>query len=267
MTGSKPTHKKMSINKKALNRLFADAIDELEITYDVYFEIDHYRFRCVHVLNRLLSSGVKEGKVIVLAANEKPFSMLFEKLGFEVQGFNLNPASCFKQENESETQSSGDQVIRDLGGDYDIIICDDILQSLESPSEILTCLKGNLRPGGFLTITTPNAARGITRLRLLAGRNVYPWPGDHFSGEENLEGHVKRLMPYREYTLRELEMLLNNSGLELMQSEFIIGKSVNANMWPPIPVKEYFLQKIYIVIQKVAAPLRNYLYVAGRKPL
>jgi SAM-dependent methyltransferase len=257
----------MIMKKKSIDRLFDDAIDDLDITYDEYFEIERFRPRSVHIVHRLLPNGIRDRKVLVLCSNEIPFSMLFQKVGFHVENFYSSGTENDEKENVRETGDAMIQMIRKLKSVYDVICCDDILQILESPSEVLKCLKKKLRPGGVLTISTPNVARCITRLRLLAGRNVYPWPGDHFSGEENFEGHNKRLMPYREYTLRELEMLLNSNGFELMQSEFIIGKSVNANMWPPMPVKEYFLQKIFIVIQKLAAPLRSYLYVAGQKPV
>jgi hypothetical protein len=60
---------------------------------------------------------------------------------------------------------------------------------------------------------------------------------------------------------------VKNIGFGLIKSEFIVGMSVKANTWPPLPVKEYFLQTIFLAIQKIAAPLRTYLFVAARKPL
>jgi SAM-dependent methyltransferase len=259
MTGSKTMDEKMSINKKALNSFFDDAIDELEITYDAYFEIELYRPRCVHTVNRLLSSGIRDGKVMVLGSNEKPFSMLLEKLGYQVESFSL-PLNYHK-EGACETAFAIIQKIRNSQSEYDIIICDDILQHLPSPADTLSVMKDHVRPGGVLTVTTPNIARGTSRLRLLTGRNVYPFPN------ESLETNTQRLMPYREYTLRELELLVRNGGFELIQKEFIIGTYVNANRWPPMPVKEYFLQKLFLFVQKIVAPFRNYLFVTGRRPL
>ncbi len=263
MTQLNTMESQLMIDRKALNRLFDDAIDELEVTYDVYFEIERYRRRCVHVVNHLLSNGIRQGKILVLGSNEKPFSMLFEKLGFQVKCF--SPHGNMQDENEvgGWTGTSTLQDIRDLAGEYDIVICDDILQYFASPAETLTVIKDHLRPGGLLTVTTPNIARASARLRLLRGRNVYPW----LSGDVSLEDDVEQLKPYREYTLCELDMIMNNVGLELMKSEFIIGKNVNANTWPPMPLKEYVIQKISFVVQKIVAPFRNYLFVMGRKPL
>ncbi|MHA2283536.1 MAG: class I SAM-dependent methyltransferase [Promethearchaeota archaeon] len=255
----------LSINQKALNSLFDDAIDELEITFDIYFEIERYKPRCVHVLNRLLTSGTREGKILVLGSNEKPFTMFFKKMGFQVEGHSFNPTLKDAKENERETTSSMALMIGNLPQEYEAIICDDILQFFECPAETLAMLKDHLKPGGVLTVTTPNAVRGTSRLRFLAGRNIYPWPsGD---GNEPVEGNDQRSLFYREYTLPELDMLVKDIGLGLIKSEFIIGKTVKANMWPPMPVKEYVMQIIFLAFQKIAAPLRNYIFVAARKPL
>lgn len=251
------------MNNKQLNTLFDDAIDELEITYDVYFKIERYRPRCVHAMRWLLSTGFERGKVLVLGTDEKPFTMMCDKLGFQAEGISFNPSANGVTENEKRTESSVTEIVRNIKDDFDVIICDDILQYIQYPQELLLLLKERVRPGGRLMLTTPNVARGTSRLWLLRGGNIYPLP----SVSETEEGEVLQLLPYREYTLRELEKLAADTGLELLQSEFIIGKNVNANMWPPMPVKEYLLQTLFIAVQKVAAPLRSYLFVAARNPL
>jgi SAM-dependent methyltransferase len=243
-----------NMSRKELNSLFDDALDELEVTYDIYFEIDRYRPRGVHVLNRLLSDGVTGGKVLVFGKSEKPFTMLFEKLGFQVEGFNLHETSVVLRK------------IRDLQGAYDVIICDDVLQYLTSPADVLTALKECVRPGGLLTITTPNAARGALRLRLLTGGDTHPLPENQKPQNGSADAHASRLMTCREYTLQGLESLVHAGGFELMRKEFIAGTYVNTNTWPPMPLKEYFLQTMLITIGKIAPPLRNYLFVAVRRP-
>jgi SAM-dependent methyltransferase len=253
----------MIFKKKALNHLFDDAIDELEVNFDIYFEIERYRPRCVHILNRMLYSGMSKGNVLVLGSNEKPFTMLLNKMGFQAEGFSFHRPLTDEKVDTIGKGSVDFQVIRNLRGEYDTIICDDILQHVESPTEIFEILKDHLRPGGVLMVTTPNIARGTSRLRLVSGRNIYPWP----FGGESTNGYVQRLFPYREYTLCELDTLVKNIGFGLIKSEFIVGMSVKANTWPPLPVKEYFLQTIFLAIQRLAAPLRTYLFVAARKPL
>jgi SAM-dependent methyltransferase len=256
----------MRIDKKSLNRYFDDAIDELEITYDVYFEIERYRRRCLHTVNRILSGGFNQGKALVFGSNALPFAMLSKKLGFEVEAISLRQTSENNRENPSETVSSAIHPTNGLQDEYDIIICDDILQHFASPTATLALLKNQIRPGGVLMVTTPNVARGSMRLRLLVGKNVYPWPDDHLALKELDNDENQQPRPYREYTLHELELLIESVGFELIQSEFIIGKSVNANIWPPLPLKEYFLQRIFQIVQMIVASFRSYLFVSARRP-
>jgi len=250
--------------KKSLKNLFDDAIDELEVTYEVYFEIERHRPRCLHAVNWLLSGGITNGKVLVFGENEKPFTMLFEKLGFQVHGFSL-PLNYHKSV-ECETASSVVQKIRDLREDYDVVVCDDVLQHFASAATVLSLLKDYVRPGGMLLLTTPNVASGTSRLRLLRGRNIYPSSDNHYPHNQSPDTDAQRLMPYREYTLRELELLFKAEGFELTKKECIVGTYVSANRWPPMPVKEYILHLISLGIQKIAAPLRDYLFVAARRP-
>ena len=250
--------------KKSLKNVFDDAIDELEVTYEVYFEIQRQQPRCLHTVNWLLSRGITEGKVLVFGKNEKPFTMLLEKLGFQVRGFSL-PLN-YRKVVAREAALAVIQEIRDLKEEYDVVICDDILQHLPAVAVILSVLKDHVCPGGLLTLMTPNAASGTSRLRLLAGRNIYPFQDDHYPHNQSLETDSQQLMPYREYTLRELELLFKEEGFELIEKECIVGTYVSANRWPPMPVREYILYLISIGIQKIAAPLRNYLFVAAQRP-
>jgi len=105
------------MNKKELNSLFDDAIDELEITYDVYFNIERYRPRCVHTMHRLLSSGLEGGKVLVLGSDEKPFTMMCSKLGFHADGISFNPSANNVTENENRTASSVTEIIKNIKDD------------------------------------------------------------------------------------------------------------------------------------------------------
>jgi hypothetical protein len=193
--------------------------------------------------------------------------MCCAKLGFEVEDLRGQHQTAGDTDSAPAQMFSTIQWIGNLKDSYDVIICDDILQYFASPSTILAVMKDHLKAGGMLTMTTPNIARGITRLRLLTGRNVYPWPKNEVYDGESNGGEVPRSISYREYTLHELDALVRDSGLEVIQSEFIIGKKVNASAWPPVPVKEYLFQTLYYGIQKMAAPLRSYLFVAARKPL
>lgn len=89
-------------------------------------------------------------------------------------------------------------------GDYDLIVFMEVLEHLYTPPAlVLRDLATRLAPGGFLFVTTPNAAWLKNRLKLLRGRNPFellrPDPRDM--------GHI------REYTRAELEAAIAAAGL------------------------------------------------------
>ena len=88
---------------------------------------------------------------------------------------------------------------------YDVVVCAEVIEHLPvSPVPALRFLGSALRPGGWLVLQTPNAARIGNRLRLLAGRNPFePLRGDLVS-----PGHI------REYTVAEVFELGRAAGLE-----------------------------------------------------
>jgi SAM-dependent methyltransferase len=88
---------------------------------------------------------------------------------------------------------------------YDVVVCAEVIEHLPvSPLPALRLVAGGLRPGGWLVLQTPNAARIGNRLRLLVGRNPFePLRDDLVS-----PGHI------REYTVDEVLELGRAAGLE-----------------------------------------------------
>lgn len=118
--------------------------------------------------------------------------------------------------------------------DYDVVVCAEVIEHLPvSPVHVLRLLGAALRPGGWLVLQTPNAARLGNRLRLLAGRN----PFEPLREESVNPGH------FREYTVDELLALLRKAGLEvggwLTADYFVTGSlpnSVLRRLGPLVPL-------------------------------
>lgn len=90
--------------------------------------------------------------------------------------------------------------------DYDVVVCAEVIEHLRiSPLHALRFLGSALRPGGWLVLQTPNAARIGNRMRLLAGRN----PFEQLREDSLHPGH------FREYTVDELLALGTEAGLEV----------------------------------------------------
>jgi SAM-dependent methyltransferase len=89
---------------------------------------------------------------------------------------------------------------------YDVVVCAEVIEHLPvSPLHVLRFLCSALRPGGWLVLQTPNAARIGNRVRLLAGRN----PFEQLREDSLDPGH------FREYTVDELLALGREAGFEV----------------------------------------------------
>lgn len=89
-----------------------------------------------------------------------------------------------------------------LGGPYDLIVFMEVIEHLVAPpANVLRFLASQLRPGGAILLTTPNAAWLKNRLKLLRGKNPFELL------REDRSGHV------REYTLDELQDAARQAGL------------------------------------------------------
>jgi SAM-dependent methyltransferase len=96
----------------------------------------------------------------------------------------------------------------DLGGRYDTIVFMEVLEHLNVPPRaVLAFLGAQLAEGGFLLLTTPNAAWLKNRLKLLRGRNPFE------SLRPGGGGHI------RESTLAELRTTAREAGLECVASK------------------------------------------------
>ena len=91
-------------------------------------------------------------------------------------------------------------------GAYDVVVCAEVIEHLPiSALHPLRLFAAALRPGGWLVVQTPNAARMGNRLLLLAGRN----PFEPLREDSTSPGH------FREYTVDELLELGRRAGFEV----------------------------------------------------
>jgi SAM-dependent methyltransferase len=107
--------------------------------------------------------------------------------------------------------------------DYDVVVCAEVIEHLPVTAlHPLRLFAAALRPGGWLVLQTPNAARVGNRLLLLAGRN----PFEPLREDSTSPGH------FREYTIDELLALGRRAGFEvggwLTADYFVTGSRRNS---------------------------------------
>lgn len=90
---------------------------------------------------------------------------------------------------------------------FDLILLLEVIEHLHTaPSHVFKYLRSCLRPGGYLLVSTPNAAWLRNRWRLLFGRN----PFEPIREDPRNPGH------FRELTSQELQTLLERAGFKIV---------------------------------------------------
>lgn len=92
---------------------------------------------------------------------------------------------------------------------FDVLNCSETLEHLNfNPLPVIKEFHRVLKPGGIALITTPNALRLGSRVRLLIGRNTFANLHDMCFGDP-YSAH------YREYSLEEVKQLLKWGGFTI----------------------------------------------------
>lgn len=96
-----------------------------------------------------------------------------------------------------------------VDSDYDVIYMGDVIEHLVDPANALSKLKKLLNKNGFLVFSVPNMANIMVRLHLLNGDFDYTETG------------ILDKTHLHFYTLKELERVINEGGMEIKKIDFV----------------------------------------------
>ncbi|MFH0897770.1 MAG: class I SAM-dependent methyltransferase [Candidatus Bathyarchaeota archaeon] len=97
---------------------------------------------------------------------------------------------------------------------FDCVLFCEVLEHLfVLPHKVLFEVHRVLKPGGSLIVTTPNLLSLDKRIRVLFGRSPFE-PVSVRRNEGRDQGHI------REYTMKELRLLLQESGFEVVHARY-----------------------------------------------
>jgi len=144
---------------------------------------------------RLLDVGAADGLL----------SRLLSERGWKVTGLEADPAAAAAGAAHCERMivADLDAGIPPLEGQFDAIVCADVLEHLRDPAGALATLRRALARGGQVVISMPNVAHLWMRLSLLAGRFEYAERG------------ILDRTHLRFYTRRTLTALVTGAGLRI----------------------------------------------------
>ena len=127
--------------------------------------------------------------------------------GWKVTGIEADPALAAAAAPHCERMVVAhlDRGVPPLDGDFDVVVCGDVLEHLADPAAVLVALTRLLTAGGHVVISVPNVAHLWIRLSLLAGRFDY------------VDRGILDRTHLRFFTRRTLEALVAGAGLEIMR--------------------------------------------------
>jgi SAM-dependent methyltransferase len=132
----------------------------------------------------IYESSVSRGHQDLIMGNGPAKKMEFDDLNVELSEFPYKPET------------------------FDLILFCEVLEHIVlNPMNVLAKLKGLLKPGGVIILTTPNALRLINVAHMLAGKNFF----DRFHEENGVYGRHNR-----EYSLSEVASMFVDHGFQVL---------------------------------------------------
>lgn len=111
----------------------------------------------------------------------------------------------------------------EIPGQYDLIFANQLIEHLVYPEKFLTRLRGNLRPGGRLVVTTPNG--DYVRNHLPSFRELGdPRQWEHLQFTADGDGH------FYAYLADELVGICRSVGLDSIKATFFESPMISGHM-------------------------------------
>ena len=137
--------------------------DRLEI-YDYRERLGHtyaYANRRAHTLRLVREAGLRDGATILdVAAAQGNFSLWLAELGYDVTWNDLRQELAgyvrLKYETGQLQFAPGNAFELDFPGRFDMVLATEVLEHVAHPDQFLRQLRGLVRPGGCIVVTTPN---------------------------------------------------------------------------------------------------------------
>jgi SAM-dependent methyltransferase len=167
---------------------------------------------------RLMRALPGAGETRLAAAGlgfDPPFRAAMEKHRVELIEAEFDVRACPPGGHLLETP------LADPAGDWDVVVCSEVIEHQQQPLSLLCGVSRMLRPGGTLLMTTNSASFIGDILKLAAGRhNVEALHRSHVLLDSEWRPHI------RLYFREELEQLLDMAGLRVTESFYFDGGNV-----------------------------------------
>lgn len=168
----------------------------------------------------LISEYLKKGKVLDIGASPYHLMYCLKRLGFDICGVDINTSILKEFQNKHKLNVIKHNIEKGRvpfkNEEFDLIIFTEIFEHLGiNPLHVLKEIRRILRPNGILILSTPNFYTLHKIIMLLFGRSFNNALGELKKVESTgYMGHI------REYSNREIEMILENCGFRIKKTHF-----------------------------------------------
>lgn len=149
--------------------------------------------------------GHRSGQMLDVGCGRGSTSAYFAESGFDVTAIDLSPLAVewTRRQHHKIRAAVIDLETDAVNGQYDVVLCLEVLQQVREPVKALQKLVGTVSDGGELFVSLPNEFHLTRRLNILRGKV-------DFGGVE--DSHIKL------YSVAEHYRLLAACGLEIVES-------------------------------------------------
>ena len=155
-------------------------------------------------------SMLPPSRILDLGCSDGELGARLMEMGHEVVGVDFEEHKGVREKLTDFFQADlEDGIPEGVGGDYDVVLCADVLEHVRAPEKVLDGARAVLRPGGSVITSIPNFGHWYPRARVAIGRFDYDARGilDR--------GHL------RFFTKRSFAHLVASAGWEIRRQESI----------------------------------------------
>lgn len=147
-------------------------------------------------------------------------------VGIDVSARAIKIANHAKLVTGSKNVEFSQKKLKQFARHFDFILCTEVVEHVPNPTQLIKLIFTNLRPKGWLLLTTPNRDNWLTRL-------------GYYRQFDREVGHLRR------YSVAEISSLLTAHGFTLQQVKTVEG-----------PIRSLlFTSKLGILIKIIKGPL------------
>ena len=145
----------------------------------------------------------KAGRLLDAGCGRGWNSAFFQQKGFNVEAFDISPEEVDLTRQRGIPAQILDLEQDRLEGEYDVILCLEVLQFVIDPLKVLLKLESALKPRGELILSLPNEFHILRRIKILFGQ---PDLGGYNAP------HIRFFSP------KEIRRLIRSTGLEIVNA-------------------------------------------------